>query len=155
MGAQAQLLLNLSPSFLSTVTMSPALQTFAILAVCTTPLLLYRLLFHPLAKYPGPWLAKLTELYPLYHSIIGDQHITFWRLHQRYGDIVRYGPNQLSFNTSSALTTIYGPKANVQKSKWYTVFLPGPEAISVWTCIDKISHAGKRLRLPSPLKSNC
>lgn len=104
----------------------------------------YRLTFHPLAKYPGPWLAKLTELYPLYHSIVGDRHLTFWRLHEKHGDFVRYGPNQLSINTDTGLKSIYGFKANVQKSSWYSVFPPVKGAFSVWTCIDKVVHARKR-----------
>ena len=107
-------------------------------------LALYRVFLHPLAKYPGPWLAKVTELYPLYHSIVGDRHITFWRLHEKHGDIIRYGPNQLSVNTSTGLKAIYGVKANVQKSTWYSVFPPVKGAWSVWTCIDKVVHARKR-----------
>lgn len=110
-------------------------------------LVIYRLKFHPLAKYPGPWLAKVTELYPLYHSIIGDRHITFWRLHKKHGDIVRYGPNQISVNTSTGLKEIYGHKANVKKSDWYSVFPPVEGAYSVWTCIDKAIHARKRRTL--------
>ena len=105
----------------------------------------YRLTLHPLAKYPGPWLAKITELYPLYHSIIGDRHLTFWRLHKKHGDIIRYGPNQLSVNTSTGLKSIYGFKANVQKSSWYSVFPPAKGAWSVWTYINKAIHARKRL----------
>ena len=104
----------------------------------------YRLTLHPLAKYPGPWLAKVTEFYPLYHSIIGDRHTTFWRLHKQHGDIVRYGLNQLSINTATGLKSIYGFKANVQKSSWYSVFPPAKGAWSVWTCINKAIHARKR-----------
>ena len=107
-------------------------------------LAIYRLTLHPLAKYPGPLLAKITELYPLYRSIIGDRHVTFWRLHKQYGNIVRYGPNQLSVNTATGLKSIYGFKANVQKSSWYSVFPPKEGAWSVWTCIDKAIHARKR-----------
>lgn len=105
---------------------------------------IYRLTLHPLARYPGPWLAKVTELYPLYRSIVGDRHLTFWRLHEHHGDFVRYGPNQLSINTNTGLKTIYGHKANVQKSSWYSVFPPVKGAWSVWTCIDKVIHSRKR-----------
>ena len=79
-------------------------------------LVTYRITLHPLAKFPGPLLAQVTELYPLYRSIVGDRHLTFWRLHEKHGDFVRYGPNQISVNTATRLKTIYGFKANVQKS---------------------------------------
>ena len=107
-------------------------------------LAVYRAFLHPLAKYPGPWLAKITELYPLYHSIVGDRHLTFWKLHEKHGNIIRYGPNQLSVNSSTGLKAIYGFKANVKKSTWYSVFPPVKGAWSVWTCVDKVIHARKR-----------
>lgn len=46
---------------------------------------IYRLTFHPLARYPGPFLAKLTTFYGVYHAYVGDMHLDIDRLHQRYG----------------------------------------------------------------------
>lgn len=48
-------------------------------------LALYRIFFHPLAKYPGPWAAKVSDVYMLYYAWKGDRHLEFWRLHERYG----------------------------------------------------------------------
>lgn len=48
-------------------------------------LVVYRLCFHPLAKYPGPFLAKITDVHQLYHAWKGDRHLEFWRMHERYG----------------------------------------------------------------------
>lgn len=48
-------------------------------------LVIYRVFFHPLAKYPGPFLAKISDAYQLYHAYKGDRHLEFWRMHQRYG----------------------------------------------------------------------
>jgi hypothetical protein len=42
-------------------------------------------MFHPLAKYPGPWWAGLTDWYSVYHIFKGDRHLDFYRLHERYG----------------------------------------------------------------------
>ena len=57
--------------------------------------LAYRLSpIHPLAKYPGPVLAKSSKFWGAYHSAIGDQHRCYKRLHDRYGDIVRIGLRQ-------------------------------------------------------------
>lgn len=48
-------------------------------------LFIYRLFFHPLAKYPGPFLAKLTDLYAVYHAWKGDLHLDVLRCHDRNG----------------------------------------------------------------------
>jgi hypothetical protein len=45
----------------------------------------YRLLFHPLAKYPGPLLARATSWYDFYYISKGDRHLELWRLHEIYG----------------------------------------------------------------------
>ena len=97
-------------SLLAHVDPVPAL--CAVFVSYVVSLVTYRITLHPLAKFPGPLLAKVTELYPLYRN----RHPTFWRLHEKHGDFVRYGPNQISVNTATRLKTIYGFKANVQKS---------------------------------------
>ena len=48
-------------------------------------IIVYRVFFHPLAKYPGPFLAKITDAYQLYHAYKGDRHLEFWRMHEKYG----------------------------------------------------------------------
>ncbi|KAK6208581.1 cytochrome P450 3A31 [Colletotrichum tabaci] len=71
----------------------------------------YLAFFHPYAKYPGPFLAKFTNAYAAYHGWKGDIHLDFWRCHEKYGDYVRYGPNQLTVNTAAGLRDIYGTGA--------------------------------------------
>jgi hypothetical protein len=64
---------------------------------------IYNVCFHPYAKYPGPFLARFTDLYAGYHAWKGDIHLDMWRCHQVYGDKVRYAPNRLNINTVTGL----------------------------------------------------
>ncbi|KAG5970480.1 hypothetical protein E4U55_001665 [Claviceps digitariae] len=111
-------------------------------ALYTLGLIVYRLFFHPLAKYPGPFLAKMTDGYQLYHAYKGDRHLEFWRMHQRYGKVVRFGPNSVSFNSSQALKDIYGFRSNVRKAEFYDAFVH--PAANTHNTRDKEVHARKR-----------
>ena len=75
----------------------------------------YQLYFHPLAKYPGPLLGRISPFYDLYHSYAGDKHLVLYHLHQKYGTVVRYTPNTVSINDPAALKAIYSHNANVLK----------------------------------------
>lgn len=58
------------------------------------------------------------------------------------GSIVRFGPNSLSFNTSTALKDIYGFRSNVRKAEFYDAFVhPAP---NTHNSRDKDVHARKR-----------
>ena len=55
-------------------------------------IIIYRLSpWHPLAKYPGPLLAKLTKLWGVYQTAQGTYHLKTKELHERYGPFVRIG----------------------------------------------------------------
>ena len=49
----------------------------------------YRLLFHPLSKFPGPNLAAITRYYEAYYDIVKDGQYTFKiaELHKKYGEM--------------------------------------------------------------------
>jgi cytochrome P450 len=114
------------------------------LAIYTFGLIVYRIFFHPLSRYPGPLLAKLTDLHSTYHALKGDRHLEFHRCHEKYGPIYRFGPNSVSFNSATALKDIYGFKSNVQKASFYQAFWASKDAFSTHSSIDKGIHARKR-----------
>lgn len=70
--------------------------------------LLKNYLNHGLYKYPGPALASLTDWWRFFDVLGRRPDLTQIKLHQRHGEIVRLGPNALSFASPLALKTIYG-----------------------------------------------
>ena len=81
---------------------------------------LYRLFFHPLRQYPGPWLCKLTRFVATYHIMKRDTHLWLIDLHQKYGDAIRVSPNEIAFSTTTSVDVIHGSKAgNMAKGKFY------------------------------------
>lgn len=45
----------------------------------------FRLTLHPLARYPGPLLARLTEWVTVYQTSRGDRHLEQLDGHKKYG----------------------------------------------------------------------
>lgn len=63
---------------------------------------------HGLNKYPGPLLAGLTNWWRFLDVYGRRPDITQLKLHRQHGDIVRLGPNVLSFSDPKAIKQIYG-----------------------------------------------
>ncbi|KAL4262103.1 cytochrome P450 family protein [Pleurotus pulmonarius] len=86
--------------------------------------------FHPLAKYPGPWLWRLSSLRLAYISYLGKRHLILDDLHRKYGPFVRIGPDALSINSLSA-NRIYGAQLHMEKGDSYLT--PGhPDAVALF-----------------------
>lgn len=51
--------------------------------------------WHPLAKYPGPLLAKVSQFWLTYEAAKGTWHLTLKDLHDQYGAYVRVGKSAL------------------------------------------------------------
>lgn len=77
----------------------------------TTPL-------HPLSKYPGPFLCKLSKFWLVYLTTRGKLYLYFKEAHDKYGPIVRIGPNELSIVDETLLPSIMGPDSMPKGPLW-------------------------------------
>lgn len=82
---------------------------------------LYRIYFHPLARFPGPKFAAASHLPVIFHLVNGDNHTWHSSLHRQYGDVVRTGPSTLSYCNAAAWKDIYGFRKDAK-------FIKDPEA---------------------------
>lgn len=71
---------------------------------------IYCLYFHPLASYPGPFLARCTRIWYVYHLVRGQLPFAVEQVHKKYGHTVRLAPDELAFIDSEAWKPIYGYK---------------------------------------------
>ncbi|KAI0805618.1 benzoate 4-monooxygenase cytochrome P450 [Xylaria sp. FL0064] len=102
----------------------------------------YRLLLHPLSKYPGPFVAKLTDAYGGFYSFKRNLHLRTWRDHQQYatpGRAIRQGPNKLVFNSIQAVHDTY-LNDGISKSFCYQAGNVNPTTTNVFNTIDKRIH---------------
>ncbi len=94
-----------------------------------------------LKSFPGPSFASCTDLWMFFQQWSDKSWFTITtELHQRYGPIVRYGPNSLSFSDPASLVVIYGLHPVLEKSAHYqplTKVSQGKEVISLNTLTDE------------------
>ncbi|KAL6245978.1 hypothetical protein RBB50_007131 [Rhinocladiella similis] len=137
---------------MSTLTALTRLQDVNVMwAVWTLPALyvlavvVYRIFFHPLAKYPGPFLAKFTDIYPILQMVKMTR--IYWQLEmvETYGSPVRVATNELYFADMKSYADIYGQSSNpCQKEKVFYDMFTATGATSVLNERDKTAHARVR-----------
>lgn len=73
-----------------------------------------------LNKFPGPISRSFTD-WVRFWDVYGQRpEVTHRALHKKYGDVVRLGPNSLSFADPKALKTIYGLNKGFVKVRAYS-----------------------------------
>ena len=80
-----------------------SINAFALLST-----VIYRLYFHPLAKIPGPFLARCSTLWQNWCYWGGTWYDDILKVHEKYGPVVRINYAEVSFVDAEALKRIYG-----------------------------------------------
>ena len=104
-------------------------------------LVIYRLFFHPLKQFPGPFFTRLSSLCFSARLIKLDAHRKLAALHRQYGDFVRVGSSDLSTIHPKAPEAIYGRGSKCIKADWYDLTLP---MTSMQTTRSRVEHDKRR-----------
>ncbi|PYI24353.1 benzoate 4-monooxygenase cytochrome P450 [Aspergillus japonicus CBS 114.51] len=120
------------------------LVTTSLLLCYTVGLVVYNLYFSPLAKFPGPFFARISSLPDFYWSLTGKRHLWIARNHEIHGDVVRFRPDGLLFKTPEAYRDIFNARANVKRSQFYDMMTRHKNDQSTLTGTDPALHARKR-----------
>ncbi|KAF2800224.1 cytochrome P450 [Melanomma pulvis-pyrius CBS 109.77] len=111
---------------------------------------IYRLYFHPLAKYPGPLFARLSPI-PITYSLLRGRIPFFVKAcHDKYGPVVRVSPNELCFDDESAWKDIYGSRPghkNFHKDPIHVGSIAAVHGVSTITMANDSDHARQRRAL--------
>ena len=115
---------------------------------------IYCVTFHPLAKYPGPFLSKISGWPSYLQTLRGNRHVWVLGCHQKYGEVFRAAPNHLLFDSGEAYEDIYGHRANVQKGDYYMTWSRYEGHINTWMCQEKSEHARRRRTMRAAFAEN-
>lgn len=80
-----------------------------------------RLFLSPLCKFPGHKLAALSKLYEVHLNYIGRNSIEVRRLHRKYGDVIRIGPNEVSINHVDAISALLSRQSYDSRGPFYEI----------------------------------
>jgi len=104
-------------------------------------MLIYRMLFHRLGKFPGPFGARLSKFWHIVQLGNCDNYKRLDRWHHQYGEYVRIGPSELSTVDPDAVEAIMGARSNCTKAPWYDIADP---LVSMHQCRDRALHDKRR-----------
>ncbi|KAI0195876.1 cytochrome P450 [Astrocystis sublimbata] len=122
-----------------------ALQATLILAfIYIVGAALYNVFFHPLASYPGPFLARSTLLWRIWYSLRGRLHLAIDDAHGKYGAVFRVSPNELSFASVDSWKDIYGhavgQRKTLPKGEFYDMYGSGFNSLCIGSERDPQKH---------------
>jgi cytochrome P450 len=84
--------------------LTDALEKYVLYLLCVV---IYKIYFHPLRKYPGPKNWAATQIPWAISQFSGVLYLSTHELHKKYGNVVRISPDELSFIDPKAWKDIY------------------------------------------------
>lgn len=73
----------------------------------------------PLKAFPGPIVARFTNLWRVYDIWKGRADITHNSLHRKHGPAVRLGPNMISLSDPALISRVYPTREPWKKASIY------------------------------------
>ncbi|KAI2615863.1 cytochrome P450 [Hypoxylon sp. NC1633] len=111
---------------------------------------IYCLWFHPLAKYPGPKVAAISDIWFIWSWTTGRYPYILEDVHRKYGDVVRIATNELSFATVQAHRDIYSTPSKSRKPFLKCgQFYNNGDVSNIFYELDPVEH-GKMRKMLAP-----
>jgi len=85
-------------------------------------LVIYPFYTSPLANVPGPKLYAITKWRMVWTDFTKQRTKTIHEMHQKYGNVVRIGPDDLHFSGDEPMRIIYGAGTVFSKPAFYNLF---------------------------------
>ncbi|KAF7519363.1 hypothetical protein G7054_g13113 [Neopestalotiopsis clavispora] len=112
----------------------------------------YTVLSSPMAKLPGDWITKFTDIPFRYNTVKGRRPKWVQSLHEKYGPIVRISPTEASFQDVTTTREMYRVKGEYLKGEFYDKLANGQ--VSVFSTRDTGIHKRQRRLLSSEMSES-
>ncbi|KAF2202990.1 cytochrome P450 [Delitschia confertaspora ATCC 74209] len=114
-------------------------------------IVIYRLFFHRLNSFDGPYLLRITKLWHVWKVRNRKNYLYLEELRREYGSFVRTGPNEITIFDPSIFTLTSGPGTSCIKSDWYDVLHP---LVAINSIRKKEGYAARRKIWDDAFKSS-
>ncbi|KAJ4290360.1 hypothetical protein N0V90_010576 [Kalmusia sp. IMI 367209] len=107
---------------------------------------LHGFIVSPTRRVPGPLLTRFTKWWEYRAVLKGDSNLEYIRLHEKYGSVVRMGPNRYSFTRPQDIKVIYELGGSFAKSAYYS---PLGDPPNLFAMRDRNEHKDRRRKISS------
>ncbi|KAI0193125.1 cytochrome P450 [Astrocystis sublimbata] len=121
-------------------------------------LVIYRLYFHPLAKFPGPRLAAATGWYETVHDLKGPGGQFMYKLrelHEQYGPIVRLSPHEVHISDTTWADKLFVGNAKGTRDKYLPAAAQAGTPMGVFGTSTHSIHRRRRAALNPLFSKSC
>jgi cytochrome P450 len=120
-----------------------------LLAMYCALLVTYNLRFHPLSHLPGPWPWRATRLGFLSSFLSGNLVRDVYKLHQRYGAVVRIAPDEVSFAQEGVWQDALGGRNPLPRNATFFKAPPGQPDNIVMTADAAANERMRQVMMPA------
>ncbi|KAF3397743.1 Cytochrome P450 monooxygenase mpaDE [Penicillium rolfsii] len=129
--------------------------TISFAALCLGVFLVFQIIRveRRLSTIPGPFIARFTDYWKVYHLLKGDWGETLHWWHQHHGSLIRTGPRHISVGDATEVPRVYQIKPLLHKGSMYKAVIgwyKGKNVAGLEGMVDEVEHAKiKRVIVPS------
>ncbi|KAL4815064.1 cytochrome P450 [Aspergillus spinulosporus] len=103
--------------------------------------LVYRIFLSPLKHIDGPWTMRLSKLAHVWKQARYRNFEVLDALHERYGDVIRTGPNEVTVFGTDAYYKVHGKESRCTRAAYYDILQP---LVTLTTYRTAAAHASRR-----------
>jgi len=107
-------------------------------------------LTNPLAKVPGPWYSRFTNLRLKLAVCTGQRMYYIDSLHHHYGPYVLIAPNEIAVNDAAGFSKIHRIGGDFTKADWYPRVTRQYDRQNIFVIQNTKAHAARRKLLARP-----
>ncbi|KAL6855681.1 cytochrome P450 [Trichoderma novae-zelandiae] len=109
-----------------------------------TSIIVYRIFFHRLRRFPGPFWAKVTKFYSPWIARDGKLHEKYIEFFEKYGDIVRVAPNELIVLSTDAQQKLHAAGSRCSKRETVYEVLDFEGFLNIESMVDREGYRWRR-----------